>query len=473
VTPTANDLHCAFTVPTPLGDTHCTLRIDDNGLYFASDAALGGGVEQLRWESIKEGATAGMAGMGGRGAPDLAKWIPAQIEWLVLSRTAADQKPFMRVLPTGEEHDAIIAALQQRLGSRWIGERLPLQDAQSRMGISSREWSTFKVAGIVVAVLALLVALILLLSFLFQPVVAIPAGFVAGGWLLHKGFAGLRDGLAATNTPTAKTSSAALGLVELAGRATTNHPSVAAVTGRPSVWWDVAVHRWSDAGNNDGEWRQVAARHGGRVDVVELTDEAGCVPIWLKDADVLLATEVWESRKDSLPAPGVALLEEMGFPWPGDGRIRVSEACLEVNGSLYVIGTLDERRNVTEHVSPRGFAGVVQSVRTGEWRRSVVAAAPGPARIVVAVLIGFLDIIGKVGKGGERIKVADDSSPPEIAPTALLVWKGRTGQPFLVSNRPEQKGLATLRQRSLVFCGFGAVVLCYTLYQLVDLLLGR
>ena len=46
------------------------------------------------------------------------------------------------------------------------------------------------------AVLALLVVLIILLSLLLHPVIAIPAGFLAGGWLFRKGLHGLRDGVA-------------------------------------------------------------------------------------------------------------------------------------------------------------------------------------------------------------------------------------------------------------------------------------
>ena len=468
----ANDLHCSFTIRTPLGDTHCTLRIDDNGLFFESDAPLGGAVEELRWESVKEGVTAAMAGMGGRGGPDLPEWIPAQMEWLVLSRTSRENKPFMRVLPTGAERDTIVAAVRQRLGPRWIGERLPLQDAQSRMGISSREWSTFKVAGIVVAVLALLALLIILLGLLFQPVIAIPTGFVVGGWLIRKGIHGLRDGLAAANTPTSKTGSAALGLVELEGRATTAKPSIAAITGRPSVWWDVAVHLWSDDGRNNGEWRQVAARHGGDIGVVEFADDAGQVPIWLKGADLLLEAQVWESRKDALPDRGIAWLDELGFPWSGNQRIRVSETCLEANGAVYVFGTLDERRNLPAPGDTGTIKRFMASIRTGEWRRKVVTAARGPAQVVVAVLIGFLDLFSKIGTGGERARGADDSSPPDIAPAATVVWKGRAGRPFLVSNRPEPATLTSLRKRSQLFCGVGALVLCYTLYQLVEFVAG-
>jgi hypothetical protein len=112
------------------------------------------------------------------------------------------------------------------------------------------------------------------------------------------------------------------------------------------------------------------------------------------------------------------------------------------------------------------------SIRTGEWRRKVVTAAPGSAQVVVAVLIGFLDLFSKIGTGGERVRGADDSSPPDIAPAAMVVWKGRAGRPFLVSNRPEPAALTSLRQRSLLFCGAGAVVLCYTLYELVEFAAG-
>lgn len=465
-------LHWTFTLRTPLGETHCSFEIDADALRFESDDPLGGGVDTLRWTSIKEGGTAAMAGMGGRGGPDLPGWVPAQMEWLFLSGGRDDGKPFMRVLPVGAQRDDIIAAVQQHLGSRWIGERLPLQDAQARLGASSSEWSTLKVAGIVVAVLVLLVLLVILLSFLLHPIIAIPAGFLVGGWLFRKGLHGLRDGLAVANTPTARTSSAALGLVELAGRAVTAQPSIAPVTGRPSVWWDAAVHLWYEDGRNNGEWRQVAARHGGDIGVVEFADDAGQVPIWLKGADLLLEAQVWESRKDALPDRGIAWLDELGFPWSGNQRIRVSETCLEANGAVYVFGTLDERRNLPAPGDTGTIKRFMASIRTGEWRRKVVTAARGPAQVVVAVLIGFLDLFSKIGTGGERARGADDSSPPDIAPAATVVWKGRAGRPFLVSNRPEPATLTSLRKRSQLFCGVGALVLCYTLYQLVEFVAG-
>ena len=461
-----------FVQRTPLGDAHCSFAIDADTLRFESDDPLGGGVDTLRISSIKEGGTAVMAGMSGRGAPDLANWVPAQMEWLMLTGGRDGAQPFMRVLPAGAQRDEIVAAVRQRLGTRWIGERVALKEAQSRLGTTSSDWSTLKVAGIVVAVLALLVLLLIVLLLLLHPVIAIPAGFLAGGWMFRKGLLGLRDGLAVANTPTAKTSSAALGLVEFEGRAVTAQPVLAAITGRPSVWWDVAVHLWYDDGREGGKWRPVAARHGGDIGVVELADDTGRIPVWLKGADLLLEASVWESGKDALPPEGVALLDELGFQWSGNRRIRVSETCLDVNGALYVIGTLDERRNLPAPGETNVFDRVRKSIRTGQWRREVVRVVPAPARVVVAVLIAYLGMLGKVGTGGGRVTGADDSNPPDLAPSATVVWKGRAGRLFLVSNRPEQASLASLRKRSQWFCGIGAAVLCYTLYQLVDFFTG-
>jgi hypothetical protein len=54
-----------------------------------------------------------------------------------------------------------------------------------------------------------------------------------------------------------------------------------------------------------------------------------------------------------------------------------------------------------------------------------------------------------------------------------VVWQGRSGRPFLVSNGAEAVALAALRKRSLWTFGAGAALLCYVLYQIVEFFLGR
>jgi hypothetical protein len=458
-----------FTMPTPLGDTRSSYEVTDEGLRYESDAPFGGGQQMLRWDSMTEGGTAALPGMGGRGAPDLPRWIPREMEWLLIKRSSSEERSFMGVLPQGPARDAIVTAVRERLGPRWLGERMPLPAAQSRLAPNT-SWSGFKVAGIVIAVLALLVLLLLVLGLLASPLFLIPAGFAFGGWLFHSGLTGLRDGITVANTPTAKTSSAALGLVELEGRAVTTEPSPAGITGRPSVWWDVSVELWYEDGKRGGKWRQVAARHGGTLGVVEIADDFGRLPIWLKDADLLLETDTWEAGKNTLPEPGRTLLDGLGFPWDAGRKIRVHEQRLEANGTLYVLGTLDEAGRLPDEVPVNGLARTVRLVRNGEWRRALIGMLPTAMRTVVAVLIAFLDMLTSLGRGGERTRRAEVATPPALPATAPVVWKGRSGRPFLVSDRPERAALGALRTRSLWRAGIGIGVLCFTLYQLIDIL---
>lgn len=465
--------HWTFKVPTALGITHSTYELADDALRFTSDDVMGGSAT-LPWSSIRQGCTAAMAGMGGRGAPELPGWVPTQLEWLLLSRTDGTGKAFMRALPQGGDRDAIVAALQARLGPRWVGARLQVKDAQDQLGITNGSWGTLKVVGIVIAVLALLALLIVLFALLLHPLILIPASVAFGAWLCRRGLAGLRDGLAVANTPTSKAGSAALGLVELEGRAVTSEASAAAVTGRSCVWWDVAIYLWYDDSDRNGEWKQVASRHGGSIDLVELEDDSGRLPVWLPGATLLLDTRTWESGKDDLPEAGAALLDELGFAWADPRRKRVTEECMEANQTLYVLGTLDQRRHLRDASEAGPLERALQMLRSGEWRRALVGAVPEVLRIVVAVLIGYVDMMTRLGFGQERGPRDLVAAPPaELAPDALVVWKGRNGRPFLVSNQPEQAALAVLRRRSLWTFGFGAAALCFALYQFIELFSGR
>jgi hypothetical protein len=470
----AAPLRWTFTVPTPLGDTRSSFVVDEDGLRVESDDPLAGGSEILRWDSIREGGTAAMRGMGGPGAPQMARWVPTELEWLVASRTPGSGRPLMRVLPTGPDRDALVAAVRARLGSsRWIGERVPLVDAQKRLGIETGGWGRLKVMGLVVAVLACLVALLFLIALLAHPVISIPVGFLLGGWWFRKGLVGLRDGRSAADTPTARASSAALGLVELEGRAVTDQPSPAGITGRPSVWWDVSVSLWYEDSETGGTWRQVAARHGGSNEVVTFEDDSGRLPLWLEGAQLVLEPQSWEAGRDTLPARGLALLDELGFPWEGGKRIRVSEQCVEAGGKLYVLGSLGERRHIPDPSEASALDRAQRLWRTGQWRRALVGAFPVPARLIVSVVIGYLGLVSSVGRGGERVYRAEAAEPPVMAPSALLIWKGRGSRPYLVSNRTEKVALAALRQRSLMVSGMGAALLCFTLYQLIELWVGK
>lgn len=457
-----------FTVPTPAGDVCSTYHFTPDALAFASDALWNGGQKSLPWGTIAEAGTTMLGMPVGPGAPDLGRFVPAKLEWLVASRADAPGEPFMHHLPPPPDRDALIAVIRERLGARWIGEDIPFAEAQTRFGMPTGG-ENLKAAGMVVGVLALLILLLVVLLFLLTPIFLFPAGFALGMWLFRDGLSGFRDALSIANTPSSRASSAAIGLVELEGLAKTTQPSPAAVTGRASVFWDVGVDAWSSSDDSSG-WRQLAARHGGTVDVVHIEDQTGRVPVWLKDADLLLTQETWETGKDDLPARGVALLDGLGFPWNSGSRLRVRETRLEVDAPLYVLGTLDERRTIPEPGDRGIVARIMSAFRTGQWRSSLIRMLPPVLGRLVAVLFGFLSILLGVGRGGERPKEGRESEPPTLPSDALLVWKGLAGRPFIVSNRREAQALSQLRTRSLYRAAAGIGIVCYVVYELLNLL---
>jgi hypothetical protein len=399
-----------------------------------------------------------------KGGPDMVRWMPGKLEWLLVSRTDG-KRGFIQRLPSAtQERDALIAAVHQRLGSRWIGERLPLRpDLQKRFNISA-SGDGMRLALLIGSVLALLIVFLLLFGLLL-----LPAAFVLGGWAFRKGLIGLRDALHVANTPTAKVSSAAMGLVELEGRAVTDSPTHAGVSGAPCVWWDVSVEAWYSERGKSGSWKQVMARHGGQVDTLLIEDDTGRVPVWLRDADLLLRDHTWEKGKDALPPRGVALLTGTAFSWNGSGRLRVRERRMEVGSPVYVLGTLDEAHRLPKPGSEVGLKRLVRLVRTGEWRKALVHAMPGPLRAPMLVAISYVEMLTSIGHGGERARRLEDAAPPQLEPHAVVVWKGRSGGPLAIADQRESEALSQLRKRSLWFLGGGIVVLCWALYQFVDL----
>jgi hypothetical protein len=457
-----------FTVPTPAGDVRSTYDLTPDALAFESDAIWNGGQQSVPWSTIVEAGTTTLGMPVGRGAPDLGRYVPAKLEWLVASRADAPGAPFMRHLPPPPDRDALIAAVRERIGGRWVGQDIPFTDAQKRFGMPTGG-ANLKAAGTVVGVLVLLALLLVLLVILLTPIFLFPAGFALGLSLFRNGLSGFRDALSIANTPTSRVSSAAMGLVELEGLAKTGAPSVAAVSGRPSVFWDVAVDVYSSDREKSG-WGQLAARHGGSIDLVHLEDQTGRMPVWLPGADLLLTEDCWEVGKHDLPARGVALLDDLGFPWRSDRRLRVREKRLEVDAPVYVLGTLDERASIPRPGELGLMATVTSQFRTGQWRTSLIRILPPFLGRLVAVLFGFLSIVLGVGRGGERPTPSREPEPPDLPTNAVLVWKGLAGRPFIVSNRQETEAVSRLRTRSLYKAGAGIGIVCYFLYELLKLL---
>ncbi len=459
-------------MPTPLGIVRSTYELTEHALRFTSDDALSGS-EDLPWASVREGCTAAMAGMAGRGMPDLPRWAPAKLEWLMLSRIDSDARAFSRALPQGDARDALVEAVRRRLGTRWLGEGLSLAEARRRLDPQgASQWGAWKVAGLVLAVLAALLALLFVLAQLLHPMFLAPIAAAIGAWMVGRACSGLRDASAAAGLARTPVGRARPGLVALEGQAVSAETTTTLITGRNAVWWDVTVEGLSEDTQRVGEWRQIAVRHGGRIDRIDIEDDSGRLAVWLPEATLLLKVQVWESERDALPSCGSQWLDEMGYPWRSERRLRVTERCVEVGQPLYILGTLAKRRDVRAQPPAQGLDRLVESLRTGRWRRELVTAAPPSLRVLLAVLIGFLDLFTGVGRGGERPHQPPGGDPPSIGPDAAMVWKGEPRAPFLVSDHPQPAALSILRRRSLVWGGFGLAAMVLSVQQFAELLFG-
>ena len=438
-----------FTRTTPLGEERALYEFTPGQLRFQSDAPFGPGTVTLDWAEISEAATAVLGHpkpSGGR--PDLTRWMPTHLEWLLVSRHGHEGRGFMQVLPTAQARDEIVAQLRERLGERFIGERQLLQTVQGRFGIGGRG-ETLRVAGLVVLVLAMLVGLLVLMGALLAvPFMDEAITLALGSWLLLGALRRARDVLALSGSRPTTLAAAPPGAVALVGRANCASPVMSGVTGQQSVWWEVGIDAWREQGGDGAEanWVQIAARHGGRTDALLFEDATGRVPVWLRDADLYLAEQAWESGKDALPAPGRALLDEAGFRWEG-ARLRVREQRVAIGAPLHVLGTLGRGADLVAAGTERAFAARLRWLRTGAWRPDVVRRIPAPLRIPVAVVIGYIGMLVTLGMGGARALDPEDAPAPPVAADAPVLWKGRNASAFVISDRaPLQARRALLLQ---------------------------
>ena len=455
-----------FNQPTPIGNVRTSWQLTSDGLDVRSVPSIGTD-EILHWDTMAEAATAVLELPAGKGGPDIAHSMIGRMEWLLISRSDG-RRPFMRPLPGSDARDAIVAALRERLGSRWAGERLPLQSAQKQLGISTRG-DGLKYVAMIASILALLL-LVVVLAAIVAGVLYLPAIFALGAWLFRKGLLGLRDALQAANTPTARASSAAMGLVELEGRALTEQPSPAAVTGRQSVWWDVGVEAWyRGRRGKGGRWRQVMARHGGNGGLV-LEDATGRVPVWLRDADCCCKSTPGRPARTRCRRAASRCSTAAGSPGTVAAGCAYTSAGWKPAGRYTSLARSTRRATCPSPATSGAWRGWSARCERESGVQAVVRATPELLRGQVMVVIGYLGLLSSVGRAGGRTRGLQDASPPTLAPDALLVWKGRAGRTFIVSDQRETGALGHLRKRSLWLVAGGVAVLCFGLYEVIQVL---
>lgn len=300
------------------------------------------------------------------------------------------------------------------------------------------------------------ILMLLILGFLFNPISLLAIGGATAFWV------GLRDqrfAMTMDALPTARASSAAIGLVELEGVARADGTSLSPVSGQRCLRWDVKLEVREKRGD-ETEWHVISQLSAEPAPLILLEDATGRVPVWTRGADWILANHQWESHKTGAPPPAsAAWLEQMGCAWASGRHLRLSESLLLEGGPLYAIGTLDEQRMALERCRSLGQHG-----DPAHWTRRQITVEP-LLRLLPVKLAQFIQIMGGMFGMGEflgdhKAVRTEEAQPPELPPERVLLWHGSPGRPFILSDRHETAALDRVRVRArwLILGGSASMV---------------
>jgi hypothetical protein len=167
------------------------------------------------------------------------------------------------------------------------------------------------------------------------------------------------------NTPTSKVRSAAMGLVELFGKAKLKQEFKSPITLKPCVYWRIKAEYYHSSGKNS-EWRTFYDKHTDGLFL--LSDDTGDMLIDPLEAEVDIKHDFfYDGHLSGTTFFGLlkqkqldkALLSWLGrdadaearFKGHGDRQLRVYEYIIEPDDGVYVLGSAVRRGNVSSDVA--------------------------------------------------------------------------------------------------------------------------
>jgi hypothetical protein len=255
------------------------------------------------------------------------------------------------------------------------------------------------------------------------------SGMIAGLYLFVRGFFLMLRKQLIRNTPTSTVRAAAIGPVEVHGKATGPSSLISPLAQVDCYYYAVTA------------WQQVEKRNRRQWDKV--AHEVLCVPFFIADGT---GSMMVDARGAELSLPAEFESEVRGYETsesirhflgrhgiPSDANVRLKECVVRPDEALYVFGTLGENRGLGE--SSEGSAH--------EQTRMLSREAADLQRRVA------LDIMQvELPGGGLRPLVPEqefDLNPPTV------LQKGSAGRPFVIAAQSERDLLESLSQTSTLY----------------------
>ncbi len=275
------------------------------------------------------------------------------------------------------------------------------------------------------------------------------AGLPFGVYLFIRGFTVLRRKRLIQDTPTSTVRAAAMGLVEVCGKAVGPYTLIAPLSACECYYYRIIARESKDAQGRKGKGKAI--------------DEILCVPFFVEDKTGRLMIDP-RGAETSLPAQ----VDESCSPAEAAGYVRefllrrglaeadllkLQERCIRPGDELYILGTLGERSSSAEgdlhsRMSEPSFR-ILSEAAADLQRRSALEAigvsTPAPYRPNVTANENF-----------------------DIKPSVVLRKSDHT--PFLISSRSEKEVVAQLDWTAILCIWGGPAMSLISLALLLQLL---
>ena len=272
-------------------------------------------------------------------------------------------------------------------------------------------------------------------------------GLGVGLYLFYRGFSLLRRQRLILNTPRSTVRGAALGLVEVSGKAVGPYTLMSPLSALNcyyyrAVAWQNDGHRWKRAAQESLYTPFFVDDSTGRL----MVDPRGAE----MDLPAIFAHEYADSILDSEMIPDYIghFLRRHGIPL--ECPLKLEEYCVLPGDTLFVLGTLAENPQLSPGgVSAGGRDGFVSEAAADLQRRGEMEfLAPGTEA------------------AGSSSEPANPPEPSDLRPPTLLM-KGPSANPFFISWCSEREVILTLSWQAFLYIWVGPILTLLCLWLLV------
>jgi hypothetical protein len=286
------------------------------------------------------------------------------------------------------------------------------------------------------------------------------AGFLIGVFLFAAGFHYFQRSRLVLDKPFSKVRSAALGLVELKGRAVGPYVMRSPITQQPSFYYCASISVYDR--NNEVERFVQEAYHVPFF----LQDDTGMVLMDPNHADIQLQQAFYARYEPSMLAAGKVvggtadLLRRHAVP---SGRpVMITEFCLKPNDPLFVLGTLATNTDLSAASDPHvtlgrsGYIAPKQAAQGGQ----LMFPAVGPAAASQSAAAAAAPVAS--ASGATTLPSVQKREFPEKSPTVVRSAQDR---PYIISWRGREEVAQRFRMWTVVCLLLGPAIAIFSLWS--------